>query len=56
MGQPTVASSHALVQCAAGHAEQTHAGHRYNILKMKRTVTNWPEYEAGLRRRGGSLT
>jgi hypothetical protein len=31
------------------------AAKRHRIPKMKRTVTNWPEYEAGLRRRG-SLT
>ena len=32
-----------------------HAARRHRIGKMKFTVTNWPEYEAGLRRRG-SLT
>jgi Transposase DDE domain len=31
------------------------ADRRHHIPKMKRTVTNWAEYEAGLRRRG-SLT
>ncbi len=31
------------------------SGRRHRIGKMKFKVTNWPEYEAGLRRRG-SLT
>ena len=31
------------------------AERRHHIAKVNRTVTNWPEYEAGLRRRG-SLT
>ena len=31
------------------------ADRRHHIAKMKFRVTNWPEYEEGLRRRG-SLT
>jgi hypothetical protein len=26
--------------------------HRHHIPKMRRQVTNWPAYKAGLRRRG----
>ena len=29
---------------------------RHHIAKMKRTATNWAEYEAGLRRRGSLTT
>ena len=32
-----------------------HAEHRHHILKPRNRVTNWPEYDAALRRRG-SLT
>ena len=41
-----------------GYAPMPHkhnAGKRHHISKAKFTVTNWPEYEAGLKRRG-SLT
>jgi hypothetical protein len=40
IGTPTVPFKH-------------HAEHRHHIPKPRYRITNWPEYDAALRRRGG---